>query len=282
MVCHETFQNKNGAWVYPDEVIEKDGNLIHINSGEKILKGPSESMSKSKKNVIDPENIINDYGADAARWFMLSDSPPERDIIWSLSGIQGSWRFIQKVWSLIQKHKHVFDSSANHKNAKKNTNNQELLKKIHTNLNDITNSIEKFQMNVSIAKIYEIVNEVTKFSPKEEDCLAIKESLEILIRVIEPMTPHLAEECWLETGHINNLTHEPWPEANKDFLIQKTAVVIIQINGKKRGELTVMIDTSEEDVLKGAMEIKNINSFLEKKKILKTVYIPNKILNIVI
>ena len=282
MVCHETFQNENGSWVYPDEVIEEGGNLIHISSREKIIKGPSESMSKSKKNVIDPEKIINDYGADAARWFMLSDSPPERDIIWSPSGIHGSWRFIQRVWSLIQKYKHVFDLSGKDQDAKKNIENQELLKKIHTHLNDVTNSIEKFQMNVSIAKIYEIVNEISKFNPKEEDCLAMKESLEILIRIIEPMTPHLAEECWLQTGHVTSLASEPWPEINKDFLLQKTANLIIQINGKKRGELTITVDTKEEEVLKKAMEIKNINSFLKNKKILKKIYIPNKILNLVI
>jgi len=282
MVCHETFKNKNGEWVYPEEVLEEGGDLIHINSREKILKGPSESMSKSKKNVIDPEKIINDYGADAARWFMLSDSPPERDIIWSLSGIQGSWRFIQKVWSLVQKNKNVFDPDGKYKNAKKNNENQKLLKKMHTNLNDVTNSIEKFQMNVSIAKIYEIVNEIAKFNPKEEDYLVLKESLEILIRIIEPMTPHLAEECWLATGHTTHLTNEPWPEVDKGFLIQETAIVIIQINGKKRGELKMVIDALEEDVLKSAMEIKNINSFLKDKKILKKIYIPNKILNLVI
>ena len=224
----------------------------------------------------------NDYGADAARWFMLSDSPPERDIIWSPSGIHGSWRFIQRVWSLIQKYKHVFDLSGKDQDAKKNIENQELLKKIHTHLNDVTNSIEKFQMNVSIAKIYEIVNEISKFNPKEEDCLAMKESLEILIRIIEPMTPHLAEECWLQTGHVTSLASEPWPEINKDFLLQKTANLIIQINGKKRGELTITVDTKEEEVLKKAMEIKNINSFLKNKKILKKIYIPNKILNLVI
>ncbi len=201
MVCHETFKNEKNEWVYPDEVIEEKGNIRHISSNEKIIKGPSESMSKSKKNVIDPEKIINEFGADSARWFVLSDSPPERDINWSESGIQGSWRFCHKIWSLIQNNIDVFQDHSD-QNFKKISNRAlELRRKVHNNLSQVTTSIEKFQMNVSVAKIYEIVNHLSKFDSKQpEDKPVIKESLEILIRIIEPMTPHLAEECWSIIG----------------------------------------------------------------------------------
>ena len=283
MVCHETYKNEKNEWIYPDEVIEKKGELEHISSREKIIKGPSESMSKSKKNVIDPEKIINEYGADSARWFVLSDSPPERDINWSEAGIQGSWRFCQKIWSLVQNNIEVFTINSNEKSAEISENALALQREIHNNLFQVTTSIEKFQMNVSVAKIYEMVNHLSRFdSKKPADQSIIKESLEILIRIIEPMTPHLAEECWSIIGKTSDLTTEPWPKVKQDILVKENTTIIIQINGKKRGELTIPMNSNEDEVVKESMNIKNIADSLEGKKIIKQIFVLNKILNLVI
>jgi len=283
MVCHETYKNKNNEWIYPDEVIEKKGEIKHIKSEEKIIKGPSESMSKSKKNTIDPEKIISEYGADSARWFMLSDSPPERDINWSEAGIQGSWRFCQKIWSLIQSNIDVFKIQTNAAPLDLSDKSLQLQREIHNILSQVTNSIEKFQMNVSVAKIYEMVNHLSKFnSEKPADKFIIKESLEILIRIIEPMTPHLAEECWAIIGKTTVLTSEPWPEVKQDLLVKENTTIIIQVNGKKRGELTIGMNSSKDEVMQESMKIKNIADFLKDKKIIKKIFVANKILNLVI
>ena len=283
MVCHETYKNEKNEWVYPDEVIEEKGKITHIKSREKIIKGPSESMSKSKKNIIDPEKIITEYGADSARWFVLSDSPPERDINWSESGIQGSWRFCQKIWSLIQNNIDVFKTK-NEKDLNDISDKaKELQREVHTSLSQVTTSIEKFQMNVSVAKIYEMVNHLSKFnSENPKDKSVMKESLEILIRIIEPMTPHLAEECWKIIGKTSDLTTEPWPKVKKDFLIRENTTIIIQINGKKRGEIVIAMNSIEEEVVKQSMKIKNIADIVEGKNIKKQIFVTNKILNLVI
>ncbi len=281
MVCHHTFQTTDGQWVYPDDITEKEGVLIQTSTGKDVNQGPNESMSKSKKNVIDPESIIQSYGADSARWFMLSDSPPERDINWSISGIQGSWRFCQKVYSLINDNKALFDLTIDAQDTSSEAEN--LLKNVHQNLEEVTNSIEKFQMNVGVAKIYETVNLISKFKLKDESCnKAVVESLKILIRIIEPMMPHLAEECWSLMSKKSELHNEPWPEPNKDYLIKSTATIVIQINGKRRAELKVATDTTEEVVMSKVYEIKNVSELVLNKKIRKVIFVPNKIINLVV
>ena len=185
-----------------------------------------------KKNIVDPESIVKTFGADAARWFMLSDSPPERDINWSDSGINGAFKFCQRIWQLVTTHKELLSEDLG--KFKVTKNGRKLITLVHLNLNEITKSIESFQMNVAVAKIYEIVNEIGKFKPLDEDdkkCL--QESLNILIRVIEPMVPHLAEECWSILGNSKTLTHVGWPKVNGDFLVREKLTLIIQINGKK-------------------------------------------------
>ena len=232
MVCHETFKTKKGEWILPSDTYEKNNQFFRLETNELLTKGPSESMSKSKKNVVDPEAIINTYGADTARWFMLSDSPPGRDINWSESGIKGAWKFINKIWSLINENKEIFQKSINGNEVE--TENYINLKKItHKNLKDITKSIESFQMNVAVAKIYEMTNFLTTFKAKNNlERSALKESIKILIRVLEPMTPHLAEECWSIIGHDNILSGQKWPEFDKNYVIDEFASVVIQVNGK--------------------------------------------------
>ena len=283
MVCHHTYKNESGNWIFPDDV-KKDGeSFFQISTGEKVYEGSIESMSKSKKNVIDPETIIQSYGADAARWFMLSDSPPEKDINWSESGIHGSWKICQKIWAIVNNNKQYL-SLHNYKGGMQlSSDAEELMYLINQNLDAITKSIEKFQMNVAIAKIYEIVNGLAKFKVKEtNDDIAMCYALKILIRIIEPMIPHLAEECWSLINTKESITFEPWPEVNPSFIEKNEVTVVIQINGKRRAEIRTEKDTPEEVVMDKIKTIKNISDALSNKNILKSIYVPNKVLNIVL
>ena len=284
MVCHETYKTETNDWVFPNDVIEKDGLYRHLKTDEKIIRGPVESMSKSKKNVIDPENIIKEYGADTARWFMLSDSPPERDINWSLSGINGAWRFTQKFWRVVRDCKSIFDVNINVKPKKFNTDTVNFRKKIHKSLKLITDSINNFQMNVAVAKIHELTSEISNFSSENDDSKwAKREALNILIRVTEPMMPHITEECWSLLGNSESIIESPWPKFEKSLLVSDEVIIVIQINGKKRGEITLPNDTSENDVYNESIKLDNIKKFIQPDTILKKkIYISNKILNIVI
>ncbi|MDC3154993.1 leucine--tRNA ligase [Pelagibacteraceae bacterium] len=281
MVCHNTYKNSSGEWVYPDDVKFENSKLVQISKKLEVTEGPIESMSKSKKNVIDPQSIITNYGADSARWFMLSDSPPERDINWSESGIQGSWKFCQKIWTLVFKNKYIFEKNGHVGDYSEETIG--FIGQIHEQLDEITRSIEKFQMNVAVAKIYEMVNLISKFKcDQEEKEGVLRESLIILIRVIEPMIPHLAEECWELTYNKKALMDEPWPKVKKELLVKENVVVVIQVNGKRRGEVMVKKDADENAVTDKINEIQNIKDLLEEKNIKKTIFVPNKILNIVL
>ncbi len=281
MVCHNTYKNINGNWVFPDDVVEKKSGLYQLSTGDPVKQGPTEAMSKSKKNVIDPQSIIHSYGADSARWFMLSDSPPDRDINWSLSGIQGSWKFCQKIFSIIENNKYLFFEEI--KVSSLSDSSKELLGHIHQNLFEITNSIEKFQMNVAVAKIYEMVNLISKFQLKDESCKhALLESLNILIRIIEPMMPHLAEECWSMMNKQNCLSEQEWPKVKNDLLEKEFVTIAIQINGKRRGEIQISKDTNKNKILEQLNNIKSISDLLMNKEITKTIYVPNKIINLLV
>ncbi len=284
MVCHATFKNKNGSWVFPNDVEDKNGNLFQISTGLEVTSGAIESMSKSKKNVIDPEEIIKNYGSDSARWFMLSDSPPERDINWSDSGIHGAWRFCQKIWVTITSNIELLrDKNIDASKENYSEDSKFLLQKTYQSLDSVTNSIEKFQMNVGVAKIYELINQISKFKPiNENEKKALKISLKILMRIIEPMIPHLAEECWSMCGNKTTLSTEPWPDVDTKFLIQEKIKVVIQINGKRRADIETAIDTSEEEIMEEIKKIASVNDQIKGSTIIKKIFIPNKILNVVI
>ena len=282
MVCHHTYKNIDGNWVFPDDVKKDSSGLSQISNGKKVIEGPIESMSKSKKNVIDPETIIKSFGADAARWFVLSDSPPEKDINWSESGIQGSWKICQKIWTLVNDHKEYLAMNVSD-NIELSDNAKNLMFLINQNLEAVTKSIEKFQMNVAIAKIYEIVNGLSKFKINfENDKRALGSALQVLIRIIEPMIPHLAEELWALGNNSGSIINAPWPKVDPSFMEQNEVIVVIQINGKRRAEINIAKDSSEEDVLNKIKNIQNINDALSEKNIIKSIYVPNKILNIVV
>jgi len=273
MVCHPTFKTEKGKWVFPKEVIEKNGSYF-LDNKEKILKGDSQAMSKSKKNIVDPDDIIKIYGADAVRWFILSDSPPDRDIQWSDSGIQGAFKYIQKIWR-------VCEGIRIYKKEKEEIDNNFLIK-INILVKEITECIEKFHINVAVAKLYVFLNNLNEeIDKKTLDKNSIVESYKKYLIIVSAFIPYIANECWEIITKKNDLTSEEWPKI-QNHLIQKDHFdIVIQINGKKRAIINAINNENEESVFSKSLAIKNIKVILEEKNIIKKIFIKNKLLNIV-
>ena len=259
----------------PANVTEKDGALIHIDTGAVITQGDVIKMSKSKKNVVDPNEIIEGYGADVARWFVLSDSPPERDVEWTEAGVIGAWRFANKVWALVSSSAKA-DPLSIAENAKGDA--LELRRFAHKAMEKITAGIESFRFNTSVAQIYELTNAIKKY--KSEDA-AKAEALGILIRAIAPFMPHLSEECWSHMGGAQLCYHAPWPQIDESLLVEDSVTLPLQVNGKRRGEITVPADISKEEAEKLALADPAVIRTIEGLTVRKVIVVPGRIINIV-
>jgi len=271
MVCHETYKNENGKWLYPDE-IEKNsqGNFVTKKDKKKVIVGPSESMSKSKKNTIDPEEMIKVYGADSIRWFMLSDSPPERDVQWSQEGVSAAFKFIQKIWSLNEE-------IIKMKNSSSNSEDIPLQKSVNKTIYNVTKNLDNFQYNVVIANIHEIYNLFhNRILGKKTSSKILKNEWEKIIMLLIPLTPHLAHEC---CEKINKKFY--WPKYNLELLKEDNCTIVVQVDGKKRGILDMPINSKEETVIKKSKEIDNVLKFIGNTVIIKNIYIKNKLLNFI-
>jgi leucyl-tRNA synthetase len=273
MVCHPTYKTESGKWVFPKDVIEKE-NSYFLKNNEKVFKGDSQAMSKSKKNIIDPDDIIKIYGADAVRWFILSDSPPDRDIQWSDNGIQGSFKYIQKIWRTYEKIK-IYK-----KEQEKSDNN--FLLTTNVLIKEITECIEKFHINVAVAKLYIFLNKINeeidkKLLSNEE----IEDSYKKYLIIISIFIPFISNECWEKLTGQNDLSSQHWPEVKVLDAKKDSYDVVIQINGKKRAIINATNNESEENILTKSLAIKNIKVILEQKTIIKKIFIKNKLLNIV-
>ena len=275
MVCHPTYKDKDNNWLSPDEVFTNDGKKFFNKNkpSENVVVGPTESMSKSKKNTIDPEKIISEYGADAVRMFILSDSPPEKDVQWSDQGIIASYKFIQKFWTL-----HVLIKSQIKLNIEKNIKNFDKSIEEFTNqtINKINNNLEKFSYNVIIANLHEIYNFYSQAYKTE--CTNLNDNYIKILKVIFPVLPHFASEC------LSDLTIEEikWPAVNKDYLKNSNYKIVVQINGKKRLLFESNEDLDETNLVNKLREIKEIKKYIEKKDIFKTIFIKNKLINLII
>jgi len=273
MVCHPTFKTKAGKWVFPKDVIEKNNSFLS-NNNEQVIKGDSQAMSKSKKNIVDPDDIIQVYGADAVRWFILSDSPPDRDIQWSDNGIQGAFKYIQKIWRTYEKLK-IYKKEEEEKNNTFIRNSNILIK-------EITNCIEKFHINVAVAKLYVFLNnineEIEKQNLNKEDIISIYKKYLI---IVSAFIPYVANECWEKITGKQDITLQQWPNIDDSFLHKENFDIVIQINGKKRAIINSANNESEENILSKSLAIKNIQVILDKKIIVKKIFIKNKLLNIV-
>jgi len=274
MVCHETYKDQTNAWLSPDEVTSENGKEFYKkdNLSEKIIVGPTESMSKSKKNTIDPENIIKSYGADSVRLFILSDSPPEKDVQWSDQGMMASFKFIQKLWTLNSK---ILDKI---KDNNQDDEGKNLTKFTNQLINKVTQNLEKFHYNVIVANLYEMYNFLIKETDKPiKKEILIKNYKKILI-LMNPFIPHFSSEC-LNTINENQ---KKWPEISKEDLIEEDINFVVQINGKKRAILKVKRDVVEKKILEIIKVNLEIEKFLKDQTIKKSIFVPNRLINIIL
>jgi leucyl-tRNA synthetase len=289
MVVHETYQKANGEWVTPAEVELKDDGGARTGvlraTGEPIKIGGIEKMSKSKKNTIDPDDIMVTYGADVARWFMLSDSPPERDVEWTERGVQGAWRFTNRLWRLVGEATDIAKGAPDVRPAEFSEPALAIRKAAHGALAKITEAIEKLHFNVSVAHIYEFANAlgsaVANSTVTPDFAWAVKEAAGILVRLFNPMMPHLAEECWVALGHGTLVANEPWPEVEAALLVENTITLPVQVNGKKRANVTVARDAKAPEIEAAVLALDSIKRALDGKSPKKVIVVPQRIVNVV-
>jgi leucyl-tRNA synthetase len=287
MVTHETYKDSHGKWLLPEEVSRKDGNAVHAKTGEPIVVGAIESMSKSKKNVVDPDTIIAAYGADTARWFMLSDTPPERDIEWTAGGVEGAHRFLQRVWRLVRDAAAKGVEPGTPKPATFGPEAEALRRSAHRSVAAVTSAIEKLRFNAAVAHIYELANALSAGlqgsgpHPSPDLAYALREAAALLARIAAPMVPHLAEECWALLGYNTLLAEAPWPVPEKALLLEETVTIAVQVNGKRRDELTIARDAASEDIEAAALKLDNVVRAIGGRKIKKVVIVPQRIVNVV-
>ena len=273
MVCHETYQGPDGKWLAPDEIKPAEGSgYVRASDGAAVAIGPSIKMSKSKKNVVDPEDIIAQYGADTARWFMLSDSPPERDVEWTTAGVEGAWRFVQRLWRLVDEAVDAADQGSA-------PEDEALTKAMHRAVDGVTTDIEAFAFNKAVARIYELTNAVSKSDAGAE---VRRKALRALAQLIAPMTPHFAEEAWERLGGVGLLADAPWPVADPKWLTDDSVTMPIQVNGKRRGEISVAKDADKADIEAMALAEPNVVKFLDGSAPKKVIVVPGRIVNVVV
>jgi leucyl-tRNA synthetase len=261
MVTHETYKDPAGRWLAPDEV----DNGIVVATGEPAMVGRVEKMSKSKKNTVDPGPIVDQYGADAVRWFMLSDSPPERDLEWSEAGIEGAWRFIQRLWRIT-------DAAEAGEGE-----DRELDRKLHKSIAGIAADIEALSFNKAVAKIYELANAIEKAPPSASRTYAAR----TLVRLVAPMVPHVAEEAWQRLGESGLVADAVWPEADPALLVDDEVTIAVQVNGKLRDTLTAPKGTPRETIEAMALGSDKIVRLLEGKAPRKVIVVPDRLVNLV-
>ena len=274
MVCHRTFKDENDNWIYPDDVISEDGKNFYQSKdpSKKVIVGPSESMSKSKKNTIDPEKIIKMYGADAVRLFILSDSPPEKDVQWSDTGISASYKFLQKLWTL---HEKII------LNKKKFSKFDEDLEKFTNQIiYKINNDLERFGFNVVIASIHKIYSFYNQQTKKEDWGNNFEKNYVNILKVLNPIVPHFSSECLEQLKQ--PLQDILWPQIDQKFLEKEKFNVVAQINGKKRKVFSIGKTTNKETLIKNIQQDEQIKKYLENKELIKTIYIENKLINFII
>ena len=277
MVCHETYKDQNNKWLSPDEVFSENGKdfFSKINLSEKIKVGPSESMSKSKKNTIDPEQMIKDYGADAVRLFILSDSPPEKDVQWSDQGMIASYKFIQKFWILHKKI--VFSSQQQQKEVQ--IFSESIEEFTNQTINKINVSLNKFSYNVIIANLHEIYTFFNKILEGKSFNKNLMANYIKILTIMLPITPHLASECLEEITTNRNYL---WPEIKDKYLQSNLCKIVIQINGKKRGLILMKKNIKESDLIEEVKKTKELQRFIEEKIIIKTIFIKDKLINLIL
>jgi leucyl-tRNA synthetase len=293
MVVHETYRDSDDAWWMPSEVrIQSFGSERKaevIATGAPVVIGPTEKMSKSKRNTVDPDDIISTYGADTARWFMLSDSPPDRDVNWTEEGVQGAGRFVQRLWRVVGD---IAEIGAPHGRPRPNGFDDAALavrKAAHGALARVSDDIGRLRFNLCVAQIYELTNSLQttlavvkgKGNLPADLAWALREAGEILVQLFHPMMPHLAEECWSSLGHETLIADAPWPTVEAALLVEETVTLPVQVNGKKRADVTVARDADTPDIEAAVLKLEAVKRALEGKIPKKVIVVPQRIVNVV-
>ncbi|MEX1306841.1 MAG: leucine--tRNA ligase [Rhodovibrionaceae bacterium] len=282
MICHETYKDAGGGWLSPEEVIKNADGSVVTRDGQPVDVGRVEKMSKSKRNTIDPENIIATYGADTARWFMLSDSPPDREMEWTDAGVEGAWRFLQRLWRLSEESAALLPVPGAARPDSFPEAAAEIRRAAHKTVQAVTEDIERFRFNRAVARLYELSNTLGSFKPRDDaGAWALREAMEILARLVGPMMPHLAEEMWRSLGHEDMLVAQAWPEAETELVREDRVTVAVQVNGKLRATLELPRDCEEQTARDSALADEAVQRALAEKEIRKVIVVPNRVVNIV-
>ncbi|MCP4781077.1 MAG: leucine--tRNA ligase [Hyphomicrobium sp.] len=292
MVTHETYKSPAGYWLLPGQVrVEGEGDArgaVEIATGEQAIIGPVEKMSKSRKNTVDLDAFVTKYGADVARWFVLSDSPPERDVIYTDVGVEGARRFVQRIWRLVDQ---GIEAAAKKGAARPKEFGAEaavLRRAAHRTLDHVAKDFESLRFNVAVAQIYEFANVLGTAIGKSADQAAgeglpwaVRESLELLVQIICPMMPHLAEECWARLGYNTLLANQPWPETEAALLVDDTITIAVQVNGTRRDELTIARTAGSDEIEAAALKLEPVVRALNGRPVKKVIVVPQRIVNVV-
>ena len=284
MVCHETYRGDDGEWLYPHQVERRDGRVVHAKSGGPVTVGRSESMSKSRRNTVDPAAIIDAFGADAARLFMLSDSPPERDLEWSETGVAGVWRFINRVWRLATQPAPDLPQPDAPQPAVFGAAAAALRRTAHQTIAAVTQDLEAFHFNRAVARVHELANALgeTPAAAAADLAWAYREGLEALVLLLGPMMPHLAEELWQRLGHEALVADTPWPEADAALVREETVTIAVQINGKLKATTEVPRDLGESETADVALGVAAVQKAIAGKAVRRTIVVPNRVVNVVV
>ncbi len=292
MVVHETYRSKAGEWFCPADVKIEAGpdgrRAFHIDTGNEAAIGAIEKMSKSKKNTVDPDDIILAYGADTARWFVLSDSPPERDVIWTEEGVQGAAKFVQRLWRLVGELASLAAPAGTPTPGNSSASAIEIRRAVHMSLIKLEEDIERLRFNRAIAQVHDLANKLSAAIGAVENenfgndlREAFREAADILVLMIAPMMPHLAEECWAALGHADLAARAAWPAADRELVIEDTIALPVQVNGRKRADLVVARDAGNAAIEAAALALEPVRRALDGRPVKKIIIVPQRIVNVV-
>jgi leucyl-tRNA synthetase len=284
MVCHESYRSEDGKWLYPEEIEKKpDGTAVQIATGKPVTVGRREVMSKSKKNVVAPSAIIGTFGADTARLFMLSDSPPERDLEWSEAGVEGAWRYLGRLYRLVTEPAQPLPPAGAKAPGSLSDAAVAVRRATHKTIAAVTEDLEKFRFNRAVARVRELSNVLFDLDLKAAGApWALRESLEALTQLIGPMTPHIAEEMWHVLGHETLLSETAWPNADPVLVVDDSVKIAVQVNGKLRGTVELARDTGEEDARAAALALPAVTKLIAERNVRQVIVVPNRIINVVV
>jgi leucyl-tRNA synthetase len=282
MVLHQTYQNSAEEWVFPKEVREDAAGRLVDDTGNPVTIGRLEKMSKSKKNVVDLDDIVDSYGADTARLYLLSDSPPERDLEWTAAGIDGSWRYVNRLWRIVSEPDVALPPPGSPIPADLSPTLLALRRQIHKTIAAVTDDLDKFRFNRAVARIRELTNALEDLPIADPAAGAVlREGVETVTRLIGPMMPHLAEEMWQALGHDGLIADAPWPKADVELTRDEQVTVAVQVNGKLRGTIDLPRDVAMREAEEAALALPQVAKLLGGRAPKKIVVVPNRIVSVV-